>query len=667
MSSHEDLRRVEERFRQLVDAVTDYAIFMLDESGHVATWNPGAQKTKGYTPDEILGKHFSIFYPPEDRADGKPERLLGIVRREGRVEDEGWRVRKDGTRFWANVVITALRDPAGGVVAFAKVTRDLTERREAERELYRAEQRFHQVVDAITDYAIFMLDPEGRVQTWNAGATKIKGYDASEIVGQHFSVFYTPEDRAAGKPGHNLEAVRRDGRHEDESWRVRKDGTRFWANVVLTALRDEAGTLLGFAKITRDLTDKKEREEAERRALREAAAREAAEAVATRAEEANRIKDEFLAMVSHELRTPLSAIVGWSALLRQHELDPHVAKAVEVIDRNARAQTKIIEDILDVSRIITGKLRIEPKPTDLAAVTKQAIEVVRPSADAKRIALTLEETDEAPLLVADAERIQQVVWNLLSNAVKFTDSGGAIHVCIRRESSRLFVIVRDTGRGIEASFLPYVFDRFKQADASTTRRVGGLGLGLALVRHIVDLHGGTVAAESAGPGRGSTFTISLPVRAIAPRLAPPKQPGAPQAREHAAIAADALAGLRVLVVDDDADARELLQTLLEEAGAEVETADSAEAGLAALRRARPHVLVSDIGMPNEDGISFVRRVRQLDPEEGGRIPSIALTAYTRSEDRTKALAAGFTTHIGKPVDPTDLVAAVANLSAFARR
>ncbi|HEY8077703.1 MAG TPA: PAS domain S-box protein [Labilithrix sp.] len=665
MSMHEDLRLTEERFHLLVDAVTDYAIFMLDADGYVATWNSGAEKTKGYTSDEIVGQHFSIFYTPEDREAGKPGRLLETVRREGRVEDESWRVRKDGTRFWANVVMSALRDATGNVIGFAKVTRDLTERREVERRLFGVEQRFHQVVDAITDYAIFMLDPTGTVATWNSGAEKTKGYTAEEIVGKHFSVFYTPEDRVAGRPEQNLDAVRRTGRHEDESWRVRKDGTRFWANVVLTALRDEKGELIGYAKVTRDLTERKQREDAERHALREQVAREAAEAMATRAEEANRIKDEFLATVSHELRTPLSAIVGWSALLRQHDLAPDVAKAVDVIDRNARAQVKIIEDILDVSRIITGKLRIEPKPTDLGVVTKEAIEVVRPSADAKRIAITLEETDEAPLLVADAERIQQVVWNLLSNAVKFTDSGGAIHVAIRRESSRLLVSVRDTGRGIEESFLPYVFDRFKQADASTTRRVGGLGLGLALVRHIVELHGGSVSVESSGVGRGSTFTIALPVRAVAPRVGLPRREAAREAAVE--MAHDALDGLRVLVVDDDADARELLETLLVQSGAVVATAKSADEGIVKLKEFRPEVLVSDIGMPDEDGISFVRRVRQLGPEEGGRIPSIALTAYTRSEDRTRALAAGFTTHIGKPVNPTDLVAAVANLSAFTRR
>jgi CheY-like chemotaxis protein/anti-sigma regulatory factor (Ser/Thr protein kinase) len=353
-------------------------------------------------------------------------------------------------------------------------------------------------------------------------------------------------------------------------------------------------------------------------------------------------------------------------MLRQGPLEPRVAKALEVIDRNAHAQVKIVEDILDVSRIVTGKLRIDPQPTDLVAVCNQAIEIVRPSADAKQITIAFADAGGSHPLVGDAERLQQVVWNLLSNAVKFTDKDGAITLRVLQHDSNLVLEVKDTGRGIDPEFMPYVFDRFKQADSSTTRRFGGLGLGLSLVRHIVELHGGSVAVTSPGPGLGSTFSITLPVRAV---MHPARRDSSPSATPSLAPVAGTLTlpGVRVLIVDDDADARELLSIVLQSAGALVEACDSAAAGFAALRRFRPHVLVSDIGMPQEDGYMLARRVQALPVDDGGGIPSVALTAYTRNEDRAKALAAGFTTHLGKPVNPDDLVATVANLAGFARR
>jgi PAS domain S-box-containing protein len=651
--------------RLLVSSVADYAIFMLDPTGHIATWNLGAQLIKGWRADEIIGHHFSEFYPQEDIDRGKPDRELEEASRVGRVEDEGWRLRKDGTRFWANVVITALRDETGELRGFAKVTRDLTERRAMEETLRKSEERFRLLVEAVADYAIYMLDPEGIVTTWNLGAERMKGYEAAEILGTHFSRFFPEADRRNKKPERELEIARDVGRYEDEGWRVRKNGELFWANVVVTALRDTHGELVGYAKVTRDLTLRKQAEETERNLLRAQAAREAAENLAAKADEANRIKDEFLATVSHELRTPLNAILGWARLLRQRPLEPTVAKGLDVIDRNAEAQVKLIEDILDVSRIVTGKLRIDARPTDLVAITREAIEVIKPSAAAKEITIELVIPSEGAVVVGDGERLRQVAWNILSNAVKFTDKRGTIRIAIVKDASKVTVTVADTGRGIPGDFLPYVFDRFKQADASTTRRYGGLGLGLALVRHIVELHGGSVRAASDGPGRGATFEFAIPVKAMIPPGA-----AAPDAKDRAALSAKPpplLDGLRVLLVDDDPDALELLTTVLGSAGAAVRTATSAECALDSIRQFRPHVLVSDIGMPDEDGYSLIRRLRVLSPEEGGNIPSIALTAYTRGDDRTRALAAGFTTHIGKPVGPTELVQAVANLAPFARR
>jgi CheY-like chemotaxis protein/nitrogen-specific signal transduction histidine kinase len=391
----------------------------------------------------------------------------------------------------------------------------------------------------------------------------------------------------------------------------------------------------------------------------------AAEAAARAAEEASRIKDEFLATVSHELRTPLNAIVGWSSLLRGKSADPSVDKGLAVIHRNAQAQARIIDDILDVSRIITGNLRLDLKATDLVAVIEDAIEVVRASAAAKRIDIHFDRPSEPCNLVADAERLQQVVWNLLSNAVRFTDPPGSVRIRIGREASHLQLTVTDTGRGIEPGFLPYVFDRFRQADASTTRRVGGLGLGLAIVRHITELHGGRVSVQSAGSGAGASFELSLPIRAVSPVVASRDDTPAsvPVAHGHPQTS---LEGMRVLVVDDEPDARDLLQAVLERAGAVVRTAASAAEAMAAFPRFTPHVLVSDVGMPGEDGYTLMQRIRALGGPGGGDIPSIALTAYARAEDKTRALTSGFTAHIGKPVQPQVLLEALTRLRPLGR-
>ncbi len=371
------------------------------------------------------------------------------------------------------------------------------------------------------------------------------------------------------------------------------------------------------------------------------------------AREANRLKDDFLATMSHELRTPLNAILGWAAMLRARP-DVDVKKAIATIERNARAQVRLIEEVLDVSRIMTGKLKLDLKVVDLASVLRASIDVVAPSAIAKNITIESNvQMDPCPFY-GDAGRLQQVVWNLLSNAVKFTPKGGRVNVRLARSGSDLELCVADTGRGVRSDFLPVMFQRFRQADSSTTRTEGGLGIGLAIVGHIVELHGGRVMAASPGEGLGATFTISFPVRAIrldAHLAAPP-----------AVTARKALAGLRVLVCEDDADSRELLQAVLAGEGASVVVAAAAGEAIEHLREFRPDVLVSDIGLPVVDGYSLMRQVRGLSPEEGGRTPAIALTAYAGSEDARQAFLAGYQLHVAKPVDPTDLAARVANLA-----
>ena len=377
------------------------------------------------------------------------------------------------------------------------------------------------------------------------------------------------------------------------------------------------------------------------------------------AQDANRLKEEFLATLSHELRTPLNAILGWARILSTRSLDDGTLRGLEVIERNARAQTRLIEDMLDVSRIVAGKLMLRLEPIDLAVVIGAALDAVRPAAQAKGVSLA-EEIEPARLVVqGDAERLQQAIWNLLSNAIKFTHGGGTVTTAVRRMRNSIEVTVRDTGAGIRGEVLPFVFDRFRQADSSTTRSHGGLGLGLAIVRHVVELHGGTVEAQSAGEGKGATFRIQLPAQtADAVELAPDG------GRDLPAVASGPLLeGRRVLVVDDHDDARQLVAAIVESAGAAVTTAGSSKEAFEAVLRSAPDVLIADIGMPEEDGCALVRRIRALEPDRGGSIPAIALTAYARVEDRARALAAGFQRHVTKPVEPQTLISIVADVLA----
>src|ERR1700734_3872909 len=383
-----ELRDSEGGFRLLVESVRDYAIFMLDPSGHILTWNAGAERFKGYRADEIIGEHFSRFYPPEALARGLPEHELQVAGTTGVFEDEGWRVRKDGSLFWANVVITAMRNLDGQLLGYAKVTRDLTQRRAHEEDLRRSEERFRLLVEGVRDYAIFMLDTNGRVATWNVGAEGIKGYEESDIVGRRLSVFYPQDARESGWPEHELQVAAEKGSFVDTGWRLRKDGTTFWANVTITALRDDAGQLLGFAKLTRDLTQAKRAEAMETANQQREEMLDAERNARMAAQPATRLKDEFLATLSHELRTPLSAILGWTQLLLRPDASkgPEQQKrAIEVIDRNARAQVKLIDDLLDLSRVMTGKLRLDLHQVSLGSIVEAAVDSARPSADVKGI------------------------------------------------------------------------------------------------------------------------------------------------------------------------------------------------------------------------------------------------------------------------------------------
>ena len=660
----EDLGQSEARFKLLVESVRDYAIFMLDPQGHVLTWNAGAERFKGYRADEIIGQHFSVFYPDDARQKRWPEHELRVAEDTGVFEDEGWRVRKDGSLFWANVVITAMRNADGELLGFAKVTRDLTQRRKNEEELRRSEERFRLLVEGVRDYAIFMLDPNGRVATWNVGAERIKGYAESEIIGQHFSVFYPQDARESGWPEHELQVAAEKGSFVDTGWRVRKDGTTYWANVTITALRDATGRLLGYAKLTRDMTETKRVEAIELANQQREEMLDAERSARMIAQRAVRVKDEFLATLSHELRTPLSAILGWTQVLLKGDSSKapgEQKRAIEVIDRNARAQVQLINDLLDLSRIMSGKLRLDLHQISFASVVEAAFDSAKPSADAKGIRLKAILGASQDIVSADGTRLQQVVWNLLTNAIKFTPKGGQVHVLLQRVNSHLELSVSDTGIGIPPSYLPHVFDRFSQKDSSTTRAFGGLGLGLAICKQLVELHGGSIRAASQGEGKGATFSVQLPLSIVqlqdegSPRIHPTAetQPGE-------MLSLPRLEGVHVFSVDDEPDARELLRTLLEDQGAKVTSFGSAEEALAALKTTKPTVLICDVGMPKTDGYQLIRTLR-AEESRSERIPALALTAFARAEDRKRSLVAGYQAHLAKPFDVSELILIVADL------
>ena len=490
----------ESLYRLLVESVRDYAIFALDPAGNILTWNPGAERFKGYEANEIIGKHFSIFYTQPDRDRNWPAMELEIAAREGRFEDEGWRVRKDGSRFWANVVITALRDrKTGSLVGFGKVTRDLTERRMAEERLRTSEERFRLLIDNVRDYGLFNLDLDGKVTSWNVGAERIAGYSADEIIGRHFSVFYPPEDVATGKPEAELETVRMEGRFEEEGWRVRKGGARYWSNVVITAVYGPNGSLVGFGKVTRDLT---ERREASERALADARRVAAAES-------ANRTKSEFLTAMSHELRTPLNAIGGYAELLTMGLGGPVSTEQQDYLDRIRRSQQHllgIINDILNFSRIEAGQVVYDIQRVSVAEVTDAVVPMILPQTEMKGLRV-IRNTNSATHVDADRGKLEQVLLNLLSNATKFTNEG-TIEIESFEEGDHAGLRVCDTGVGIPADKLNSIFEPFVQVGRSLTTPHEGTGLGLAISRDLARAMGGELSVTSE-PGTGTTFSITL--------------------------------------------------------------------------------------------------------------------------------------------------------------
>ena len=502
--------------------------------------------------------------------------------------------------------------------------------------------RLAALVDS-SDDAIVSKTLQGIVTSWNRGAERIFGYTGEEMIGQPITVLFPP-DRMGEEAEFLAQIARGEPVRHFETIRVRKDGEHIHVSVSLSPIRDDDGTIMGVAKIARDIT------ESVKLQIRERAARQEAET-------ANRIKDDFLATLSHELRTPLNAIVGWVRMLQSGVLEPAKQEhALQVINRNCQAQLTLINDLLDMSRIVSGRITLKTTMLYLQEVIDAAIEAVRPMAAEKNVAIDATFEPDTPAVMGDAERLQQVVWNLLTNAVKFTDGGGRVGVRLSQAGSKVCVTVVDNGVGIESAALPYVFDRYRQEDSSTTRRHGGLGLGLAIVRHFVGLHGGTVRAWSEGRGRGATFTIFLPVAAV--RM-PPAGGAGHDAQTSVVMPVAALKHVRALVVDDDTDSRELVGEVLRRAGATVLAVGTAGDALGVLATEHVDVVVSDLGMPGEDGFALIRRIRALPDRADVRV--LALSAYMRHADQHFAMATGFDGHLAKPVDPATLVDAVARL------
>lgn len=647
-----------------IEAVQDYAIFGLTQEGEIRSWNSGAARIMGYRADEAVGRNFSMFYSSSDLEDKKPIRELEIASREGRVDDEGWRIRKDGSRFWAHTVITALRDKDGSLRGFVKVTQDLTTRREKEERLRQSEEIFRLLVAAVKDYAIFLLDPEGYIATWNSGAQAIKGYTPDEIIGKYFGIFYSDVDNGAGKPALELKIASAEGRFEEEGWRIRKDGTRFWANVVITAVHDETGLLRGFTKVTRDITERKRADEVRRALIEQREARLKAEeeyrlteASYRAAQEANRSKDEFLMTLSHELRTPMTAIMGWARLLPTlSPTDPVVPQALASIARSADLQAQLIDDVLDVSRIVSGKLRLNIQDVDVAHVLSAAVEAVQPSAAAKDITLVTSLAGNVGTIAADSTRLQQMVWNLIANAVKFTPSEGVVEVNARRSASQLEIAVKDNGQGIDPDFLPHIFEPFRQAENPETRVHGGLGLGLSIVRYLTEAQGGTITAESPGKGKGATFSLSLPLASSVTPLVQ-RLTGSRYTNESLNVGRK-LEGVKILVVDDDPEARSVVLATLQQAGASVSAVASADDALSELDSEIPDVVLTDIAMPHIDGHELAQRIRGRSDSSGVKI--IILSAFSAGEGTGRQR---FDAYLNKPIDPFALVESIASVVA----
>ncbi len=650
----------EEEYRLLWETSTD-AVVILDHESTIRYANPAVADVFGYRPEEMIGEKISLVQPERLR---EPHRR-GLARYLATgVKKLNWRaveaagLHRLGHEFPIEIAFSHLSHQQGDL--FAAFIRDISDRRQAEEALRVGRVRMDLVLEG-ADVGLWACPlPLGQLE-WDARVKRHFWMDAdAEATLEVFFERLHPDDRERVRG--EIETAVSSGNSFETEYRTISPGTgaQKWIRAIGRVFSDEAGNQIGFDGITIDITSRKNAE-VEREALlaSERAAR-------TEAERVSRTKDEFLATLSHELRTPLNAIVGWSQILGSDGTPSpeDLAEGLKVIERNARVQAQLIEDLLDMSRIISGKVRLNVQPVDLSEVIDAAVAAVAPGAEAKGIRIQKVLEPLAGPVMGDPSRLQQIVWNLLSNAIKFTPKEGRVQVVMKLVNSHLEIVVSDTGAGIKPEFLPHVFERFRQEDATTTRRYGGLGLGLAIVKHLAEMHGGDVRAASPGENQGATFSVHLPL-AIAHQHEAKVAEGREHPRSpsgHPAECPPALDGAQILVVDDESDSRALVKRILEECDAIVTVASSAEEGFAALKRQKIDVIISDIGMPGMDGYQFIRAVRKLSEAEGGKSPAIALTAFARSEDRQRAMLAGFDMHIAKPVEPAELIAVVARLT-----
>lgn len=699
----------------IIESAED-AIISKTLEGIVTSWNAGAERIFGYTADEMIGSPITKLIPPE-RIDEETE-ILSRLREGHRLEHyETLRMRKDGEIIDISLTLSPIRSADGTIIGASKIARDISSQKRIEKAL-REQAEIIETVNRIGQALVGELDMHKLLQAITDAATEISGarfgsffynvidekgealmlYTLSNVPHESFAHFPMPRKTQIFAPTFEGQGtlrigdVTKDPRYGKNSpyYGMPKGHvpvTSYLAVPVISRTGEVYGGLF-MGHPDRDVFSERATRIVEGLAAQVAVAMDNArlyesaqkararaeqtagenESLYRQAQESSQLKEEFLATISHELRTPLNAILGWATMLRNGKIpETETRKALETIERNARAQAQLIDDLLDVSRIITGKLRMDVRPADPNLFIEAAIEAVKPAAEAKGIRIQKIMDTNVVSVPGDPVRLQQVVWNLLSNAIKFTPRGGRVQVILERVNSHIEIVVSDTGQGIAAEFIPHVFDRFRQADQKTSRQHGGMGLGLAIVKHLVELHGGTVHASSPGRDQGSSFTVRLPVAPIY-QVEPDTERVHPAARDllHPMECDDRLDGLKLLVVDDERDTRELLKAGLEQCGAQVTTAASTAEALEKLRAETPNVIISDIGMPGDDGYSLMRQIRQLPDERARRVPSIALTAYARMEDRLQALRSGYLMHVPKPVELAELVAVIASLASRPR-
>lgn len=607
-------------FLAFVDTVADYAIVLLDTNGVITSWNRGARRMLGYDASEAIGLHFSRLYTEDAVARGWPQKALLLTQRHRKLEDGGWLMRKDGSRFWCSNSITAVHNSDDVLIGMGMVIRDVTQQMESSERLRESESTFRLLVQNVYDYAIFMLDTEGRVASWNVGANRIKGYASREIVGQHFSVFYPPEDRMTGKPERLLSIARDQGRVEDEGWRVRKDGTQFWASVTLTAVYDEHHQLVGFAKITRDMSERRHLEEVESSARR---------------------MNEFLATLAHELRNPLAPMFNATAIIEKHPDDSGLVKAnLSVVLRQLRHLSRLVDDLLDVGRMAVGKLELRSTVIPIQAVLETGLEACLPLLAAKQQRINLQLCDENFHVFGDLTRLSQVLQNVLNNASKFSAEGTTIAVECKSWDKIGTISITDQGRGIPHDMLSDIFNLFVQVDEPGYSATGGLGIGLSLCKSIIEKHAGSISATSAGPGQGSTFTIQLP---IATQVSAPEEPYMTE---------PPVAGMKILIVDDNQDAADSLGMLLQMDGHAIEVAYDGVSAIHKVSAFVPDVALIDLAMPDMDGYELIEELREFAKLDHTRF--YALTGFSEAAVRDRVAEAGFNGHIVKPIDPAAL-------------